>query len=148
MKGQQILFSKQSDEWSTPQDLFDTLNDEFNFTLDPCATDGNHKVSKYFTIETDGLKQSWSDESVFINPPHSKVKDWVEKAYVEHTVNKTTVVMLLPGRTDTKWFHTYIWDSEQNKPYPDVSIRFLKGRLKFGDSKNSAPFPSMLVIFR
>lgn len=132
------IFSKKTDEWSTPQDLFDNLNKEFHFDLDPCATDENHKCNYYITKETDGLSISWKDHIVFCNPPYSNVAQWVFKAYFE----PATTVMLLPARTDTKWFHNFIYNKE------GVEIRFLKGRLKFGNSKNSAPFPSMIVIFR
>lgn len=133
------LFSSNSDEWFTPQAIFDGLNQEFHFTLDPCATDQNHKCDKYYTIAEDGLSQDWSSETVFVNPPYSKIKDWVVKCSTESKKPNTTVVMLIPARTDTRYFHDYI--------YHKAEIRFIKGRLKFGDSKNSAPFPSMVVVF-
>ena len=131
-----LMFSSATDEWSTPQDFFDKLNDEFSFTLDPCANDTNHKCKKYFTKTENGLLQNWDDEIVFCNPPYGReIGKWVKKA----AESKATVVMLLPARTDTKWFHDYI--------YEKAEIRFVKGRLKFGGCKNSAPFPSMVVIF-
>lgn len=130
------LFSSDSDEWSTPQDLFIQLDKEFCFTLDPCATKENTKCKKFYTKEDNGLIQDWKEEFAFVNPPYSNIKDWVSKA------SKYRCVMLIPARTDTKWFHEYIYQK------PDVEIRFLKGRLKFSNSKNSAPFPSMIVIFR
>jgi len=133
------LFTSKSDEWSTPQNLYDELNKEFGFTLDPCASDKNHKCEKYFTIEDNGLCEDWTGEVVFCNPPYSKIKDWVEKAYIES--NGCVVVLLIPSRTDTKYFHEYIYNKY------GVEIRFIKGRLKFSDSKNSAPFPSMIVVF-
>lgn len=77
---------------------------------------------------------------MFVNPPYSDIKAWVQKAWQESTKPNTVVVMLIPARTDTRYFHEYILHRSE--------IRFLKGRLKFGDSKNCAPFPSMLVIFR
>ena len=81
-----------------------------------------------------------SQETVWCNPPYGReIGKWVEKAYNESLAG-VTVVMLLPARTDTKWFHDYI--------YGKAEIRFVRGRLKFGDSKNSAPFPSMVIIFR
>ena len=133
-----LMFSSQTDQWATPQDFFDELNEEFRFTLDPCADETNHKCKKYFTKETDGLKQSWEGERVFCNPPYGKeIKRWVKKAAES---NAEIVVMLIPARTDTSYFHEYI--------YKKAEIRFIKGRLKFGESKNSAPFPSMLVIFK
>lgn len=133
-----VHFSSASNEWATPQNFFDELNKEFNFTLDPCATNENHKCDKYFTLEDDGLSKSWDNEIVFCNPPYGRnIKNWVKKA---SEARGGIVVMLIPSRTDTKYFHDYI--------YNKAEIRFLKGRLKFGDSKNSAPFPSMVVIFK
>jgi len=134
-----VLFSSKSHEWATPRWLFAQLDDEFNFTLDPCATDENATCEEYFTKEIDGLKQNWTG-MVFCNPPYGRcIGKWVAKAFEEVKKGGATVVMLLPARTDTKWFHEYI--------YGQAEIRFLKGRLKFGDSKNSAPFPSMIVVF-
>lgn len=131
------MFSSTTDEWATPQNVFDALDKEFKFTLDPCATKENAKCKNFFTKEDDGLKQKWGWQTVFCNPPYGReIGKWVKKAY-EETQAKT--VMLIPARTDTRWFHDYI--------YGKAEIRFLKGRLKFGDSKNSAPFPSMVVIF-
>lgn len=135
-----VLFSSKSMEWETPQDLFDKLNEEFNFTLDPCATKKNAKCNLYFTEKENGLLQDWQGFTVFCNPPYGRaIKDWVKKCYEQSLKPETTVVMLIPARTDTQWFHNYI--------YGQAEIRFLKGRLKFGDSKNSAPFPSMIVVF-
>ena len=135
-----VLFTSNSDEWATPQDIFDKLNSEFDFDLDPCATSDNHKTDIYFTVEQNGLIQNWSGHKVFCNPPYSKIDKWVEKAYREGRKDRTLVVMLIPARTDTRYFHNFI--------YNRVEIRFIKGRLKFGQSKNCAPFPSMIVIFR
>lgn len=135
-----VMFSSKRDDWETPQDLFDKLNVKFNFTLDPCASTENAKCQKYFTQEQDGLKQDWQGETVFCNPPYGReIKKWVIKAYQESLKPDTLVVMLLPSRTDTTWFHDYI--------LPYGKIDFIKGRLKFGGSKNSAPFPSMIVVF-
>lgn len=139
----ELMFSSKTDQWSTPQDFFDSLDREFSFTLDPCADSSNHKCDKYFIREDNGLNQSWRGETVFCNPPYGKaIKDWVKKCYEEARQPDTTVVLLIPARTDTAYFHDYIYKR------PDVEIRFLRGRLKFGDGKNSAPFPSMVVIFR
>lgn len=132
-----VMFSKKSDEWATPQNLFDELNKEFAFTLDPCATKENAKCEKFYTIQEDGLSKSWKGETVFCNPPYSQIKEWVKKCYNEAW--KCRIVLLIPARTDTRYFHDYIYHKSE--------IRFIKGRLKFGDSKNSAPFPSMIVIF-
>lgn len=142
------LFSSDSDEWATPQDLYDKLNAEFEFTLDPCATPENAKCKRFFTKEDDGLKQTWKDETVFVNPPYSNISEWVRKCRDESVVSVPPVVLLIPSRTDTKYFHGYIWDLERNQPRDGVETRFLKGRLKFGNSKNSAPFPSVVVVFR
>lgn len=135
-----LFFSSKSNEWATPQDFFDKLNEEFHFTLDPCATAENAKCAKYYTKEQDGIIQDWYGETVFCNPPYGKeIGKWVAKCSAEFE-NGATVVMLIPARTDTKWFHKYI--------YHRAEIRFIKGRLKFGNSKNSAPFPSMLIVWR
>lgn len=140
MRGDKVLFSKGSDEWATPQDLFDSLNNEFDFNLDPCSTDDNCKCQKHFTVQENGLEQNWGGHRVFCNPPYSQIKHWVKKCHDEGVKDNTLVVLLIPSRTDTKYFHDFI--------YNRAEIRFVKGRLKFGDSKNTAPFPSMIVIFR
>jgi site-specific DNA-methyltransferase (adenine-specific) len=137
----EVLFSKKSDEWATPQWLFDELNKEHGFTLDPASSDDNYKCANHYTMEDDGLTKDWSGETVFINPPYSKCFDWVKKAHTEADKG-TKVVMLLPARTDTKWFHQFCLDK-----YVVSVICFIKGRLKFGNQTNSAPFPSMIVIF-
>lgn len=137
----QGLFSSNTDLWATPQGFFDKLNNEFNFTLDPCATPDNAKCDKYYTAECDGLKQEWQGHRVFCNPPYGKeIKHWVKKCYEESLKENTLVVMLIPARTDTTYFHDYI--------YNNAELRFVRGRLKFGDGKGSAPFPSMIVIFK
>lgn len=138
----EVMFSSKTDQWATPQQFYDELNCEFNFTLDPCADAYNHKCNKYFTKEIDGLTQSWSGERVFCNPPYGReIADWVKKCYEEVLKGCQLVVLLVPARTDTKWFHNYIYKKA-------TEIRFIKGRLKFGNSKNAAPFPSMIVIFK
>ena len=134
-----VLFSSKSVVWETPQDLFDKLNAEFHFDLDVCALPENAKCEKYYTPEDDGLSQPWNG-ICWCNPPYGRtIGKWVQKAY-ETFAGGGTVVMLLPARTDTKWFHEYI--------YNKAEIRFIKGRLKFGNSKNAAPFPSMIVVFK
>lgn len=134
------MFSSKTDLWETPQDFFDHLNDEFHFNVDVCATPDNAKCDIYFTKENDGLSQSWGGYTCWCNPPYGReIGKWVQKAFLS-SKDGSTVVMLLPARTDTKWFHEYI--------YNQAEIRFIKGRLKFGNSKNSAPFPSMVVVFR
>ena len=136
-----VHYSSKTNEWSTPQDFFDELDKEFNFTLDPCSTSENAKCAKYFTVEDDGLKQDWSNDVVFMNPPYGReIKHWIKKAY-EESLNGATVVCLIPSRTDTIYWHDYIFGKADD-------IRFVRGRLKFGGSKNSAPFPSAVVIYK
>lgn len=141
-----VLFSSKSDIWGTPPELFEELNREFNFNLDPCALPENAKCKRYFTPEVDGLKQDWSNHHVFCNPPYGKnIAAWVEKCYNESKKPGTLVVLLIPARTCTTYFHKYIYKIAHE-------IRFVKGRLKFTDitGKNvggAAPFPSMVVIF-
>ena len=136
-----VHYSSKTNEWSTPQAFFDELNKEFNFTLDPCATSENAKCNKYFTVEDDGLKQDWSKDTVFMNPPYGReIKYWVQKAY-EESLKGATVVCLIPARTDTAYWHDYIFGKADD-------IRFLRGRLKFGYSKNPAPFPSAIIIYK
>lgn len=130
-----VHFSSKSDLWSTPQELFDQLNQEFSFTVDVCATRDNAKVESFFTKEVDGLVQDWGGQRCWMNPPYGReIGKWIKKAS-----ESEFVVALLPARTDTKWFHDYIYGKRE--------IRFLRGRLKFGVSQNSAPFPSMVVVF-
>ncbi len=135
-----VMFSSRTDEWSTPQDFYDILNEEFHFDLDVCANEANHKCPLYYDRKQDGLKMPWKGHIVWCNPPYGKeIAKWVEKAYTEHKTHGITIVMLLPARTDTRWFHSCV--------YGLAEIRFLKGRLKFGGCKNAAPFPSMLAIY-
>ena len=141
------LFTSETDMWATPQPFFDKLNDEFGFTLDVCATADNAKCEKYFTPEVDGLVQVWQGVC-WMNPPYGReIGKWIAKACNEAQWGRATVVCLLPARTDTKYWHQYIWDKQNHKPRPGVGVRFLEGRLKFGDSKGSAPFPSAVVVF-
>lgn len=135
------LFTSKSNEWETPKEFFDQLNQEFNFTLDPCASIENHKCANYFTKCDDGLKQEWCGHTVFCNPPYGKeLPLWVQKCYEQHNKYGITIVLLIPARTDTKYFHKYIYGKSE--------IRFIQGRLKFSNSKQSAPFPSMVVVYR
>ena len=136
-----VVFSSKNDIWSTPQTFFDQLNNEFQFTLDACALPENAKCKLYFTPEIDGLVQDWDGHTVFVNPPYGKkIAEWVEKCYWESRKENTKVILLIPARTDTVYFHRFIYKKAKE-------IRFIKGRLKFGNASNSAPFPSMLVIF-
>ena len=136
----QALFSSNTGEWETPQEFFDELDKEFHFTLDVCATAENAKFARYYTKEQDGLHQPW-DGVCWCNPPYGReIGKWVKRAH-NYAMEGITTVMLLPARTDTQWFHDYILN-------PKREIRFIRGRLKFGGAKNSAPFPSMVVVFR
>lgn len=131
----ELMFSSGTDLWATPQNFFNALDREFHFTVDTCATPENAKCAHYFTADQNGLAQVW-DGVCWCNPPYGReIGKWVRKA----AESCCTVVMLLPARTDTAWFHDYI--------YGKAEIRFVRGRLKFGNAKNSAPFPSMIVIF-
>lgn len=158
-----VMFSRRSDEWETPQALFDALDGEFGFMLDAAATHENKKGDEgtaYITAAEDALsvdwlewmkgddgEPPWATWAVWLNPPYSRCAEFVAKAAAE-SKKGCTVVMLLPARTDTRYFHDYIWDAKGHQPRLDVQIRFLKGRLKFGDAKDSAPFPSMVVVFK
>lgn len=137
------MLSSEDMTWETPQDFFDELNKEFKFTLDPCATPKTAKCKKFYTKKEDGLLQDWEGETAFCNPPYgTEIKHWVRKCYEEAQKPNTKVVMLIPARTDTIYFHSYI--------YHKAEIRFIKGRLKFGGKQKgsgSAPFPSCVVIF-
>ena len=136
-----VFFSSNSNEWSTPDDFFKALDSEFHFNLDPCASLLNHKCDNYFTIDDDGLSKSWSGFRVFCNPPYGhQIKYWVQKCYIESVLNSNTlIVLLIPARTDTSYFHDYILGK--------CDIRFIRGRLKFGGSSHCAPFGSILCIY-
>ena len=136
-----VMFSSKTNEWGTPQSLFDELDREFCFTLDPCSTHENAKCKKHYTSEDNGLAQDWTGEVVFCNPPYGReIPKWVEKA----ATSNATTVMLIPARTDTRYFHNYI--------YGKAEVRFLRGRVRFerapGEPGDAAPFPSMIVVFR
>ena len=139
------LLSSKNMNWCTPQKFYDELNEEFHFVLDPAATDETAKCSLYYTPETDGLSQSWDcGGAVFCNPPYGReIGKWIEKAYEESQKTEHPIVLLIPARTDTSYFHDYI--------YGKAEMRFLRGRLRFahedGTTYATAPFPSMLVIY-
>lgn len=148
------MASSKSDEWETPQELYDKLNAEFHFTLDPASQPYNAKCNKSYTVLEDGLSMDWSGNTVFCNPPYGRsIGKWVKKCWDESAKHGVTVVMLIPSRTDTGWFHRYILGKASE-------IRFIEGRLKFinrtfpswrddGNFKVSpAPFPSMVVVYR
>lgn len=136
------MFSSNRDDWETPQELWDELDREFHFELDAAANEQNHKLANYYS--EGALEKAWGlmpeDSYVWLNPPYGReIGKWVEKAYNE-SQNGAPTVCLLPARTDTKWFHDFCL------PYGE--IRFIRGRLKFVGAPSSAPFPSMIVIFR
>jgi len=138
-KDRRAVFSHNSDEWETPDDLYNILNYIFNFTLDPCATKENTKCSKFYTKEDDGLSKSWIGERVFVNPPYSGMEAWMNKCRLEHEENKVDVVILAPSRTDRGWLQ----DHAKSIHY----ILFIRGRLKFKGGSYGAPFPSCLIFF-
>jgi phage N-6-adenine-methyltransferase len=132
------LFSSLTDVWATPQDVFDLLDSEFHFELDVCALPGNAKCRRYFSPTQNGLRQEWKGVC-WMNPPYGReIGQWMKKAY-ESSLNGATVVCLVPARTDTAWWHDYATKGE---------IRFVRGRLRFGNAESAAPFPSAIVIFR
>ena len=134
-----VHYSSKSNEWETPDDLFAELDSEFHFTLDPCATVENAKCHKFYTINEDGLSKSWEGEVVFMNPPYGRqIRQWIKKAREES--KHATIVCLIPARTDTSYWHDYIFNHAE--------IRFLRGRVKFGNQKQGAPFPSAIVVFK
>lgn len=153
-----LMFSKASDEWSTPQDLFDALDAEFSFTLDAAASAENAKCPLWFGPThhgpeyRDALTIDWwighrpDTEAVWLNPPYSKCREFIAKAASEARKG-VTVVCLVPSRTDTRWWHEHVWDRECHQPRLLVQVRFLKGRLTFGGAPNGAPFPSVVIVF-
>ncbi len=135
-----VHFSSATDDWATPQEFFDELDAEFDFTLDVCASDSNAKCGLYFTRDDDGLSQTWDTHRCWMNPPYGReIKGWMRKAYGS-SLEGALVVCLVPARTDTAWWHDYAAKATE--------IRFVRGRLRFGSAKHSAPFPSAVVVFR
>ncbi len=133
-----IHYSSDRPDWETPQDFFDTLNSEFGFETDVCATPSNTKCSRFFHPGDNGLIRHWSGVC-WMNPPYGRqIGAWMRKAY-ESALTGATVVCLVPARTDTRWWHDYAIKGE---------IRFIKGRLRFVGAKKLAPFPNAIVIFR
>lgn len=134
-----IFFSSKSIDWETPAWVFKELDEIHNFTLDVCAHKENAKCERFFSPEDDGLRQSWAGHTCWMNPPYGKaIKAWIEKAVRESKDAK--IVCLLPARTDTGWFQDFVLPNKKQ-------LHFIRGRLKFGDSINSAPFASMVVVF-
>ena len=134
-----VMFSSATDEWETPQALFDRLHRVFGFDVDVCATLDNAKCLTYITKQANALLTEWGG-TCWMNPPYGRdIGKWVEHAYTSAKRQRATVVCLLPARTDTRWWHDYCIKGE---------VTFLKGRLKFGNAKHNAPFPSAIVVFR
>ena len=134
-----LMFSSETDMWATPQDFFDRLNAIFRFNVDVCALPDNAKCERFFSPDVDGLQQDWQGVC-WMNPPYGQeIGKWVEKAYRSAKEAGATVVCLLPARVDTRWWHDFCAKGE---------VHFVKGRLKFGGAKNSAPFPNAVVVFR
>ena len=135
-----VHFQSKTDDWATPQNFFNALHKEFSFTHDVCASKENAKRWLFWDKEENGLIQDWDNKNCWMNPPYGReIGKWIKKA---SEAKGGVVVCLIPARTDTKWFHDYIYKNSR------AEIRFIKGRLKFGESKNAAPFPSMVVIFK
>jgi phage N-6-adenine-methyltransferase len=133
-----VHFSSATDMWATPQEVFDRYDAIYNFTTDVCAIAENAKCANYFTPEIDGLSQEWKGV-LWMNPPYGRgIGAWMKKAHDAARYNGATVVCLVPARTDTAWWHDYAAHGD---------VEFLRGRLKFGGHKNSAPFPSAIVVF-
>lgn len=144
------------DTWRTPRELFDKLDAEFNFLVDGAADESNHLTHDWYgpgsTLGEDALAlPDWratpeAPNRIFLNPPYSRVADFVRKARAEADAGNALVVLLVPARTDTAWWHDVIWDQTTNAPHCRTEIRFIRGRLKFSESENSAPFPSAVVV--
>ena len=138
---QKVMFSSKTGDWATPQHFFEKLDWRFGpFNLDPCANPHNTKCANFYTEAEDGLSKDWSGHTVFVNPPYGRgIDKWIEKAYTESMNPDTRVVMLIPARTDTKYWHSYVMRGAE--------VHFIKGRLKFGTAENCAPFPSAVIVF-
>lgn len=147
-----VLFSRKSDEWCTPQELYEELHAEFHFTLDGAATTANHKCDRWLGpggLARDALTTTFRtlrSETIFINPPFSKVGEFVGWAsHLRYGMNR--IVLLIAARTDTRYWHRYIWDRRVHQWRPGVHGRFLKGRLTFVGAPQQAPFPSTVIVF-
>jgi len=139
--------SRETDERSTPDNLFLPLDEEFRFTLDPCSTHENAKCERHYTRKENGLLQSWRDEIVFMNPPYSNIPAWLFKARFESDVKNATIVAILPCDTSPKWFHDFIWIEELHETRTGVQLRFPKGRFKFGYT-TTPKFATIIAIFK
>jgi site-specific DNA-methyltransferase (adenine-specific) len=138
------------DDWETPPYFFQLLDDEFHFTLDPCASDQNHKCPRYYTEQDDGLSKSWAGETVFVNPPFNQKEPWLKKCYLESMQPNTTVVLLVPAAPDSDVWHKYVMGERTDE------IRLCMGRVNFiwpvlledGKKRNGSKFPLAVVVFR
>jgi site-specific DNA-methyltransferase (adenine-specific) len=141
-----IPLTSLSGEWATPAALFAEYDREFRFTLDVCASAENAKCRRFFDRDTDGLRQSWAGETCWMNPPYGRgLPAWIERAALAAGSEGATVV----ARTDVRWWHGYVWDSAAHRPRPGVEVRFIEGRIRFGDTRGErAPFPSVAIVFR
>jgi len=135
---------KTIDAWETPDYFFNLLNQEFNFTLDAAASKSNTKCEKFFDKKRNGLLQNWDGETVFVNPPFGNIEEWVQKCFEEGKKENTIVVLILPSRTDTSYWHEFIMKASE--------IRFCKGRVNFWrnghSTKNGSTFPLAIVVFK
>lgn len=158
MKGQNVVLAKGSDFWGTPLSIFEPYHQEFRFTIDASADATNHLLSRWWgpgsTLGEDALTASWVGETCWLNPPYSRIRAFTEKARYEQIINGVTTVMLIPSRTDTRYWHDYIWDRSCSTWHQGIEGRFHKGRIKFWKTDEpdkqtqTAPFPSVFVIFR
>ena len=141
-----VMFSRATDEWATPRETFKALDREFCFGLDAAARSENALCPRwlYSALDVNWSELAWG-HPIWLNPPYSQCRQFIAKAALEAR-RGATVVCLVPSRTDTRWWHEHVW--EGSGPRPGVEVRFIKGRLKFGNSENSAPFPSVVIIFR
>lgn len=134
------MVSSKTNEWYTPQKLYDYLDSQFHFTLDPCCTHENTKCKKHYTLEDDGLSKDWDNEVVFMNPPYGgHTIDWLKKAELQRHKGTTTVCLIVSA-TDRSYWHDIIFNADE--------VWFLRGRVKFGGQKTTAPFASAIVIFK
>lgn len=136
-QGRKVMTSHKSDVWSTPQWLFDVVNEEFKFTLDPATNGSNSLCPKFFTEIEDGITQNWQNEIIWCNPPYSKNKEWTKKMASGEAIS---VVGLIPARTGAKYFHEFVFNKASE-------ILFFNSRLKFSNAKSSAPFDSVLILW-
>lgn len=147
-----VMFSSKSDSWLTPLELYNGLDNEFHFTTDPCADPSNHLGCKvFYTKEDDGLAKPWYG-NVFCNPPYGRaIGKWVARCGEYAKSLAGIAVMLVPSRTDTRWFHDYIWETVADRPQAYTQVHFLDGRIKFlrpdGKKAGKPAFGSMIVVF-